>query len=135
MKRLRIMVGDVLEQLARLDDESVHCVVTSPPYWNLRDYGAPGQIGLEETPQEYVDVIVRVFREVRRVLREDCVLAGAPPMGVVLDPFAGSGTTAEVALRLGRRALMVEINPEYVALIEKRCEALQFPLIAEGGAA
>jgi len=341
VKRLRIMVGDVLEQLARLDDESVHCVVTSPPYWNLRDYGAPGQIGLEETPQEYVDVIVRVFREVRRVLSADgtlwlnlgdtyvggrtggigksskvssrnhvqstraalaaghrrhrrapglkakdlvgipwrvalalqadgwwlrsdvvwhkpsplpesvrdrpsrsheylfllsksrryyydadairtplaektltaygtkrrskgtdglgrvaahnlsrdipdrrprtdaagqpvgankrsvwtldeleapdvwtiaqepyphshfatfpsalvepCVLAGAPPMGVVLDPFAGSGTTAEVALRLGRRALMVEINPEYIALIEKRCEALQFPLIAEGG--
>lgn len=52
-------------------DESVHCVVTSPPYWGLRDYGADGQIGLEKTPQEYVAKMVEVFRDVRRVLRKD----------------------------------------------------------------
>lgn len=66
-----IKVGDVLEQLATLPDESVHCVVTSPPYWRLRDYGMAGQIGLETTPQEFVDKLVAVFREVRRVLRAD----------------------------------------------------------------
>lgn len=63
--------GDVLGVLATLPDESVHCCVTSPPYWSLRDYGVPGQIGLEKTPQEYVSKMVEVFREVRRVLRRD----------------------------------------------------------------
>lgn len=52
----------------------VHCCVTSPPYWNLRDYGCNGQIGLEQTPEEYVTRIVEVFREVRRVLRDDGTL-------------------------------------------------------------
>ncbi|MDA8346964.1 MAG: site-specific DNA-methyltransferase [Thermaerobacter sp.] len=60
--------------LATLPDESVHCVVTSPPYWGLRDYGIPGQIGLERTPEEYVAALVEVFREVRRVLRKDGTL-------------------------------------------------------------
>ena len=54
-----------------LADRSVHCVVTSPPYWNLRDYGVAGQLGLEATPAEYVANIVTVFAEVRRVLRDD----------------------------------------------------------------
>jgi DNA modification methylase len=54
-----------------LADESVQCVVTSPPYWGLRDYGVAGQLGLEPTPDEFVANMVRVFREVRRVLRGD----------------------------------------------------------------
>jgi len=54
-----------------LRDESVQCVVTSPPFWGLRDYGVNGQLGLEETPEEYVANLVAVFREVRRVLRDD----------------------------------------------------------------
>lgn len=54
-----------------LRDGSVHCVVSSPPYWALRDYGVAGQIGLERTPEEYVDTMVQVFREVKRVLRDD----------------------------------------------------------------
>jgi DNA modification methylase len=54
-----------------MEPESVHCVVTSPPYWGLRDYGVPGQLGLEPTPKEYVADMVAVFREVRRVLRAD----------------------------------------------------------------
>jgi DNA modification methylase len=57
-----------------LADRSVHCVVTSPPYWGLRDYGVGGQIGLEATPDAFVAEIVRVFREVRRVLRDDGTL-------------------------------------------------------------
>ncbi len=62
---------DVLEGLRSLPDESVHCVVTSPPYWGLRDYGTEGQIGLEATPELYAARMVEVFREVRRVLRAD----------------------------------------------------------------
>ncbi len=67
----KLLVGDVLEQLATLPDNSVHCAVTSPPYWGLRDYGVAGQLGLERTPQEYVAAMVRVFSELRRVLRND----------------------------------------------------------------
>lgn len=67
----RILTGDVLTRLRELPDECVHCVVTSPPYWGLRDYGVEGQIGLESTPEEYVLKLVEVFREVRRVLRND----------------------------------------------------------------
>lgn len=68
---IRLIVGDCRERLADLPDESVHCVVTSPPYFGLRDYGVGGQIGLEPTPDAYVAELVAVFREVRRVLRRD----------------------------------------------------------------
>lgn len=67
----RIIPGDCIEGLRTLPDASVHCCVTSPPYWGLRDYGHDGQIGLEATPEAYVARMVEVFREVRRVLRED----------------------------------------------------------------
>ncbi len=67
-----LYLGDALEVLKQLPDESVHCCVTSPPYWNLRDYGVKGQMGLEKTPQEYIANMVEVFREVRRVLRSHC---------------------------------------------------------------
>ncbi|WP_071077706.1 DNA-methyltransferase [Janthinobacterium lividum] len=65
------MIGDVREQLRALPAESVHCIVTSPPYWGLRDYGVDGQIGLEATPAEFIEVMVDVFNEARRVLRAD----------------------------------------------------------------
>jgi DNA modification methylase len=67
-------LGDCLEVMRTMPDASVHCCVTSPPYWGLRDYGHDGQIGLEATPEEYVDRMVGVFREVRRVLRDDGTL-------------------------------------------------------------
>lgn len=70
----RILHGDCIETLKTLPDCSVHCVVTSPPYWGLRDYGHDGQFGLEPTPDAYVARMVEVFREVRRVLREDGTL-------------------------------------------------------------
>lgn len=71
---IKILCGDVVEQLRTLPVQSVQCVVTSPPYYGLRDYGIDGQIGLEDTPEEYVQKIVGVFREVRRVMRDDGVL-------------------------------------------------------------
>ena len=69
-----IICGDALTELKKLSDASVHCCVTSPPYWALRDYGVEGQLGLERTPEEYVAAMVAVFREVRRVLRDDGTL-------------------------------------------------------------
>lgn len=69
-----LYLGDAVEQLATMPDASVSCVVTSPPYFGLRDYGVPGQIGLEPSPAEYVEHLRAVFAEVRRVLRPDGVL-------------------------------------------------------------
>jgi len=69
-----IKQGDAIEVLKTMPEQSVHCCVTSPPYFGLRDYGVEGQIGLERTPEEYVDKLVQVFREVRRVLRDDGTL-------------------------------------------------------------
>jgi DNA modification methylase len=71
---ISILIGDVRERLKGLPDESVHCCVTSPPYYGLRDYGVAGQIGLEPSPDAYVAELVAVFREVRRVMRKDATL-------------------------------------------------------------
>ena len=270
------MQGDCLESLKSLGDESVNCCVTSPPYWGLRDYGESDQLGLEETPEEYVANMVKVFSEVKRVLTKDgtlwlnlgdsyvgkslvgipwgvafalqadgwhlrqdiiwhkpnampesvtdrctkaheyvflltksseyyydheaikekakgmpevrdknkekysadypnrerfsagervygedgmankrsvwsvntkpykeahfatfppklirpCIQAGCPKGGIVLDPFGGSGTTAEVANGLGRDAILCELNPEYCELIEKRMALTQMEMFA-----
>ena len=69
-----VLLGDALERLRELPDESVNCCVTSPPYYGLRDYGTEGQIGLEGAPEEYIEKLVSVFREVRRILRRDGTL-------------------------------------------------------------
>lgn len=69
--RLTILEGDCRETLKTLPDASIHCCVTSPPYFGLRDYGHNGQIGLEQSPDDYVAQMVSVFREVYRVLRDD----------------------------------------------------------------
>ena len=71
---IQILQGDCREVLKTLPDCSVHCCVTSPPYFGLRDYGCAGQIGLESTPDAYVAELVAVFREVKRVLRDDGTL-------------------------------------------------------------
>ena len=67
----KIIFADVIDGLRSLPDQCIQCVVTSPPYYNMRDYNVDGQIGLESSPEEYVNKIVEVFREVRRVLRDD----------------------------------------------------------------
>lgn len=86
MSNTQIIQGDCLEIMPTLEENSIQCVVTSPPYFGLRDYGCAGQIGLEPTPEEYVEKLVAVFREVKRVLRND---------GTVFlnlgDSYAGSG--------------------------------------------
>jgi DNA modification methylase len=74
MPKVCVANGDCLDVLRQLPDGCIDCCVTSPPYWGLRDYGVSGQIGLEPTPDEYVAKMVEVFREVRRVLRDDATL-------------------------------------------------------------
>jgi DNA modification methylase len=68
---IKILQGNCLETLSSLEEKSVNTCVTSPPYWGLRDYGTDDQLGLEETPEKFVENLVNVFREVRRVLRDD----------------------------------------------------------------
>lgn len=275
---LKLYVGDCIESLRLMPDQSVNCCVTSPPYFGLRDYGMDGQIGLELRAPQYVANLVAVFAEIHRVLRDDgvlfvnmgdtyagfkdgkfppqsqsngnqrgmpvsgaphrnkklleldgfknkelmgipwrfafamqdagwylrqdiiwskpnytpekvrdrfvkshehvflftkrdrywfdgdavrvpsesggsklksdvwvvptstfkgahfatfppeliepCVLAGCPAGGVVLDPFGGSGTTAGVAIKHGRDAIICELNPEYAELIPKRVDSI-----------
>ena len=98
---VQIHVGDCLERLRTLPDASVHCVVTSPPYWGLRDYGVQGAIGLEPTFGEHLDALVRVFREVRRVLRKDGTLwlnYG--------DAYAGGGGAAAAQKEASSRRML-----------------------------
>jgi len=82
----RIIIADAIDGLRQIDDESVDTCITSPPYFNLRDYGSENQIGLEKTPEEYIDRLVEVFREVKRVLKSDGTL-----WVVIGDCYAGSG--------------------------------------------
>ena len=73
-KQGEIICGDSLEVLRGFSDESVDCCITSPPYFGLRDYCVDGQIGLEETPKAYVQKLMEVFREVKRVLKKEGTL-------------------------------------------------------------
>lgn len=81
-----VVCADALDYLRTLPDESVNCIITSPPYYGLRDYGADGQLGLENTPEQYVTRLVAIFAEARRALRSDgtCWI-------VLGDSYAGSG--------------------------------------------
>lgn len=110
---VRILKGDCRDVLRSLPAESVHCAVTSPPYWGLRDYGCVGQIGLEATVTEFVDELVAVFRDVRRVLRSD---------GSLWLNLGDSYATGLVADRLGRNAILIELNPEYAAMAQSRIQ-------------
>jgi DNA modification methylase len=125
-----IVCGDVLDCLREMADSSVHCVVTSPPYWGLRDYGVAGQLGMEATPQQYVASMVAVFREVRRVLRKDgtawvnmgdCYATGAgkvgscPGGGEQGEKWAGRGAhtannSGKASVRLAAMGPMTQPN-------------------------
>ena len=71
IKNNSIICGDCLKVLKTLPDESINCVMTSPPYWALRDYGVKGQLGLEPTFQEYINKLCDIFDEIKRVLKKD----------------------------------------------------------------
>lgn len=73
-ERYKILLGNCVETIKTIESNSIQCCITSPPYYNLRDYGHPDQIGLEKTPEEYIDNLVKVFNEIYRVLKDDGVL-------------------------------------------------------------
>jgi DNA modification methylase len=73
-KNGKLYNGDCLDLLKQLPENSIDWCITSPPYWGLRDYGVDGQLGNETTPQEYVDKVVLIFREVKRIMADDGVL-------------------------------------------------------------
>lgn len=73
-ERFRLLVGDALEKLGEIPTESVNCIATSPPYFGHRDYGIDGQVGQEQTADEYVEALTRIFVRAKRVLRRDGVL-------------------------------------------------------------
>lgn len=98
MNGIMILEGDCRQTLKTLPENSVHCCVTSPPYFNLRDYGVEGQIGLEESPEAFVQTMVEVFREVRRVLRPDGTLW--LNLG---DTYAGARTDSQATTVSRRR--------------------------------
>lgn len=85
-KDIQILHGDCLEVLKTLPNNFIQTCITSPPYYNLRDYGIESQIGLERTPQEYVDKLVIIFKEIKRVLKKD----GTVWLNLG-DSYAGSG--------------------------------------------
>ena len=89
MKMDVIINRDALYALRELPSESVNCCVTSPPYYGLRDYGLDAQIGREDTPEQYIDRLVEVFRELRRVLKDD----GTFWLNIA-DTYCGSGMKA-----------------------------------------
>lgn len=91
MELNRIYCGDALEVLKSFPSESVNCCITSPPYYGLRDYGVDGQIGLEQTPQQYINRLADIFDEVKRVLKKDGTL-----WLNIGDSYAGSGKGAAV---------------------------------------
>ena len=83
----QIFCGDALDVLKTLNEKSVRCCITSPPYYWLRDYGIDKQIGMENTVAEYIDKLVSVFHEVKRVLTDDGTLWVIP----IYKIFAGVG--------------------------------------------
>jgi DNA modification methylase len=115
-----IAIGDALTNLKRLPDNVIDCVVTSPPYFGLRDYGIAGQIGLEETPAQYIKKLVMVFREVRRVLKDSGTLwlnlgdtyssGSSSPL-----PIHALGSNAGVA-----RNLIENLKPKQLLMIPAR---------------
>src|ERR1051326_3960654 len=103
----RILRGDSLKVLQRLPSESIDCVVTSPPYWALRDYGVKGQLGLEPTLDGYLGNLCTVFDEVRRVLKPSgtCWVNMGDTYSSPMKGGGGSSDTSKgLSDRLKRRA-------------------------------
>lgn len=115
----KILCGDALMQLRTLADESVNMCVTSPPYYGLRDYGESGQIGIEQTPDEYIERLAKVFDEVKRVLTNDGTL-----WLNIGDCYAGSGK--------GPMSLQVAGNGKNKNLYDMKSRIYEVPKKWEG---
>lgn len=132
---IEILQGDCRDVLGSLADGSINCCVTSPPYFGLRDYGVEGQLGLEPTPDEFVSAMVEVFREVRRVLRDDGTLWLNLGDSYANDGKWGGSTGGKHASALhgnsgiGRRLLTTGLKPKDLIGIPWR---VAFALQADG---
>lgn len=132
---IEILQGDCRDVLGGLPDGSINCCVTSPPYFGLRDYGVEGQLGLEPTPDEFVSAMVEVFREVRRVLRDDGTLWLNLGDSYANDGKWGGSTGGKHASALhgnsgiGRRLLTTGLKPKDLIGIPWR---VAFALQADG---
>lgn len=132
---IEILQGDCRDVLGSLPDGSINCCVTSPPYFGLRDYGVEGQLGLEPTPDEFVAAMVEVFREVRRVLRDDGTLWLNLGDSYANDGKWGGSTGGKHASALhgnsgiGRRLLTTGLKPKDLIGIPWR---VAFALQADG---
>lgn len=129
---MKLICGDALEVLKSMSDESVYCCVTSPPYWGLRDYETDGQLGLEPTPEEYVEKLTTIFHEVKRVLKNDGTLW--LNLG---DSYSGSGIgTAEQTLGQSKYKDFKSPNRVYKGLPRKNLVGIPwrvaFALQADG---
>lgn len=134
---VRIIIGDSREQLKLLPAESVHCIVTSPPYFGLRQHAGFNDRwdAMERTEQQAKPATMRnvwfvapaQFKEAHYAVMPDeiarrCILAGCPDGGTVLDPFFGAGTTGLVADRFGRNCIGIELNPKNAAMARRRID-------------
>lgn len=106
----QILIGDVRTQLTTIPDNTIRCCVTSPPYFGLRDYGMTEQIGLERDPDAFVEELVSVFREVRRVLTPDGTL-----WINIGDSYAGSGKGPEGNINKGTTAR--HVGPKHGGIV------------------
>lgn len=131
----KILRGDALKVLKKLENESVDCIITSPPYFGLRDYGIKEQLGLENTPEEYVAAIVEIFEEARRVLKN-----GGTFWLNLGDSYAGSGKgfgdknadrkyTSAARVRTLKKAVTPGVKPKEIIGIPWR---VAFALSAAG---
>lgn len=103
-------LGDVINCLRLIPEKSIHTVVTSPPYWGLRDYGVDGQIGLEKTPEEYIEKMILVFREVWRVLRDDGTLWLNLGDSYSREVMGGNGGAEKSTLQGGKTTIKIAQN-------------------------
>lgn len=117
MELNKIYQGDCLEVLKSLPDNCINSVVTSPPYFGLRDYGMDAQIGLENTVSEYIQNLVRVFREIHRILRDDGTLW--LNLG---DSYAGSG----------KGATTDKVKPKHTYIPDPKGRESRLPKVPEG---
>jgi len=117
IKLNKIHNGDAFEILCTFPNESINCCVTSPPYYGLRDYGIEGQIGLEQSPCEYIKALVNVFMEVKRVLRKDGTL-----WLNVGDTYCGTGSKGnyrDPKYKDGRNGQVIAVNNQLIGYKKK----------------
>lgn len=110
-----IIVGDVMEKLTELSTASVDCVVTSPPYWNLRDYGMAGQIGLERTPELYIGHMRMIFEQIHRVLKKN----GTVWLNLG-DSYASTQKNRTQAQALAKTKLRGGVKTQTQSLVQQR---------------